>query len=81
MALDNKDLEQITSIIYKAHDDLAVSIARSFERFEERIDALETRLCGRATDVEDKIETCRQALSDYIGDVRADLREILDRAD
>ena len=55
MALDNKDLEQIESIIYKSADDVAVSIARSFERLEERVDATESRLYGRLADIEDKL--------------------------
>jgi hypothetical protein len=44
MALEQKDLEQIERILYKNSDDVAVSIARSFERMEERIDAAEARL-------------------------------------
>ena len=37
MALEQKDLEAFERILYKANDDIAVSIARSFERLEERI--------------------------------------------
>ena len=37
--ITQKDLEIIERIIYKNGDDVAVSIARSFERIEERIDA------------------------------------------
>jgi hypothetical protein len=57
MALDNKDLEQIENIIYKSADDVAVSIARSFERLEERVDATESRLYSRLADIEDKFES------------------------
>ena len=57
MALDNKDLEQIENIICKSADDVAVSIARSFERLEERVDATESRLYGRLADVEDKLDS------------------------
>ena len=57
MALDQNDLEQIERIIYKSADDVAVSIARSFERMEERIDAMESRLYGRFGDLEDKLAT------------------------
>ena len=39
MALDQKDYEVIERLIYKNADDVAVSISRSFERLEERIDA------------------------------------------
>lgn len=59
MALDTKDLEQFVQIIHNACDDVAVSISRSFERLEERIDAAESRLYSRISDVEDKIETLR----------------------
>ena len=65
MALDSKDLESIERIIYKNGDDTAVSIARSFERLEERIDAAESRLYNRLADVEDRLESVSdQALSD-----------------
>jgi hypothetical protein len=56
MALEQKDLELIERVIYKNGDDIAVSIGRSFERLEERIDAMESRLYSRLADIEDKIE-------------------------
>lgn len=37
MALNQKDLELIERILYKNGEDVAVSIARSFERIEERM--------------------------------------------
>jgi hypothetical protein len=49
MALDKTDLELIERVIYKNGDDIAVSIARSFERLEERIDAAEARIYSRLT--------------------------------
>jgi ribosomal protein S14 len=76
MALEQKDLELIERMIYKTSDDIAVSIARSFERLEERIDAAESRIYSRLADVEDKIECSRQDLADEIGLVRQDVREI-----
>ena len=57
MALDQNDLEQIERIIFKNGDDVAVSIARSFERLEERVDAAESRIYGRLGDLEDKLAT------------------------
>jgi hypothetical protein len=54
MSLDQKDLELIERVIYKNGDDVAVSMARSFERLEERIDAAESRLYSRIADLEDK---------------------------
>jgi hypothetical protein len=77
MALDQKDLELIERILYKNSDDVAVSIARSFERMEERIDATESRLYGRMADLEDRFEGSRQDISDTIGELRAELRERL----
>ena len=47
--------EKVERIIYKNGDDIAVSIARSFERLEERVDAAEARIYSRLTDIEDGI--------------------------
>jgi hypothetical protein len=55
MSLEQKDLELIERVIYKNSDDVAVSIARSFERLEERIDAVESRLYSRLAELEDKL--------------------------
>ena len=59
MALDRKDLDLIEQVIYKNGDDVAVSIARGFERLEERIDATEARLYSRFAEVEDQIVALR----------------------
>lgn len=48
-------MELLERVIYKNGDDIAVSLARSFERLEERIDAAESRIYSRLSDVEDKI--------------------------
>ena len=56
MSLDTKDLELIERVIYKNGDDIAVSISRSFERLEERIDAVESRIYGRLADLEDALK-------------------------
>ena len=50
-----QDLEKIERIIQKNNDDIAISIARSFERLEERINSTESRLMSRLTEIEDKI--------------------------
>jgi hypothetical protein len=64
MSLDQKDIELIERLVYKNADDIAVSIARSFERIEERIDAAESRLYSRLADVEDRIaETAEGTLT------------------
>ena len=76
MSLEQKDLELIERIIYKTSDDVAVSMARSFERLEERIDAAESRIYSRIADLEDKLEGNRQDASDNFGDLRTLLREM-----
>ena len=57
MAIDHNDLERIERIISKSTDDVAVSIARSFERMEDRVDAMESRFYNRLADLEDKLES------------------------
>lgn len=73
MALEQNDLEQIERVIYKNGDDVAVSISRSFERLEERMDAVESRLYSRLSELEDVIEGARQSIADELGDVKARL--------
>lgn len=76
MSLEQKDIELLERVIYKNGDDIAVSISRSFERLEERIDAAESRLYSRFADLEDRLESVRQELSDEIGQVKGELREL-----
>ena len=59
MELDPKALEQIERLVYKNADNIALLIARSFERLEERIDAAESRIYSRISDVEDAISRLR----------------------
>lgn len=73
--LSQKDIELIERVVYKSADDIAVSVARSFERMEERIDAAESRLYARLTELEDKLEEYRQTVSDELGEIRTDLRD------
>ena len=75
MALDQKDIELLERVIYKNGDDVAVSMARSCERLEERIDAAEARIYSRLAEVEDKVEASRQDISDELGDMRSEIRE------
>jgi hypothetical protein len=81
MSLDQHDIELINRLMYKNSDDIAVSIARSFERLEERVDASESRLYSRLSDVEDKIESCRQDMSDTLGDVKAQISDYIQHKD
>lgn len=43
-------------MIYKNGDDIAVSIGRSFERLEERIDAAETRIYARLAELVERMD-------------------------
>lgn len=53
--LESAEVEAIERVIYKHGDDLAVSIARSFERMEERIDAAENRIYSRLSELENEL--------------------------
>ena len=46
---------QIEEAIWKNSDELAIAIARSFERLEEHVDAAETRIYGVLRDIEDRL--------------------------
>ena len=76
MSLDQQDLELIERIVYKNSDDIAVSIARSFERLEERTGSTESKVYSRLADIEDKIECTRQDISDNIGEIKDEVREL-----
>ena len=56
MAIEQEHLEIIERMVYRSADDIAVSIGRSFERLEERIDAAESRIYGRLAEMEDRLE-------------------------
>ena len=74
MSLEQKDVELIERVIYKNGDDIAVSIGRSFERLEERIDAAESRIYSRLSDLEDKVEAARQDIADNVESPRDALK-------
>ena len=54
--LSKDDLELIERIAAKYSDDVAVSIGRSCERLEQRMDAAEERLHGRLADLEGELD-------------------------
>lgn len=60
--------EQIERVIYKNGDDIAVSIGRSFERLEERMDDGEARIYSRLTDIADEIGTELKTLRLFVED-------------
>jgi hypothetical protein len=62
-ALTKSDLEHVERIVYNTADDMAVSIARSFERMEERIDAMDARLYNRIADLEDALKVAEEKAS------------------
>lgn len=77
MSLEQKDLELIESLIYKNSDDIAISIARSFERLEKRSNDSESRIYSRLSLIEDKIESSRQDVADTIGDIKEEIRDAI----
>ncbi len=66
MSIDQNDREMIERIIYKGTDDLSVAIARSLERLEERLDAVEARIYGRLVELQDRIEADQQDILDKL---------------
>lgn len=75
MSLEQKDLELIEHIIFKNSDDIAISLARSFERLEKKSSDSESRLYSRLSELEDKIESSRQDMADTIGDIKMEIRD------
>ncbi len=71
MSLNQKDVELIERIIYKNADDIAVSIARSFERLEIRIDSLEERLSNKNLVVADEVHDLREEMHSLRVDIKA----------
>jgi len=67
---NNQLREQIEAIIYKNSDDLAISISRSFERLEERIDENESRLYSRLSELEDKLVAMEQNFLEELTSIR-----------
>ena len=74
MSFEQKDIEVLERLISKNSDDIAISIARSFERLEERIDAVESRIYSRISELEDRVEASRQDISDMLGQLRDEMR-------
>lgn len=64
MSLDQKDLEQIERTIYKNGDDICISIARSFERLEERISKVADQTLTLLEDIEDELKAVRALIED-----------------
>ncbi len=76
MSLEPKDLELVERIVYKNADDIAVSISRSFERLEERLDGAESRIYSRISDLENYVDNIKQELIDMIMDFKDEMRAV-----
>jgi phosphate uptake regulator len=74
MSLEPKDLELVERIVYKNADDIAVSISRSFERLEERLDGAESRIYSRISDLENYVDNMKQELIDMVADFKDEMR-------
>lgn len=59
-SLSQHDLDTIERLVSRLADDFAISISRSFERLEERIDAMESRTYARLAELDDRIVETRQ---------------------
>jgi hypothetical protein len=76
MSLEPKDIELLECIIYKNANDIAISLSRSFERLEERVDALESRLYTRISELEDRMENNQRDISDTISNIKDEIRSL-----
>jgi hypothetical protein len=76
MSLEPKDIELLECIIYKNANDIAITLSRSFERLEERVDALESRLYTRISELEDRQESSHQDISDTISHIKDEIRSL-----
>lgn len=75
MTLEQKDIEIIENLIYKNSDDIAISIARSFERLEKNNMDTESRIHNKISELDDKIDATRQDISDSLGDIKDEIRD------
>ncbi|MCX6895490.1 MAG: hypothetical protein NTZ16_08355 [Verrucomicrobia bacterium] len=50
------DLEAIERVIYRNGDDIATAVGRAFERLEEKMDAAESRVLVRLTEIENGLK-------------------------
>jgi hypothetical protein len=66
--LKHADLEAIERVIYRNGDDIATAIGRSFERLEEKMNAAESHIFGRLTEIEKELKTELITLRLYVED-------------
>jgi len=53
--LTPSDLETIERLAFRGADDIAFAIDRSFERLEEQMDSMESRINSRLADLENML--------------------------
>jgi hypothetical protein len=56
MSHEQNDLVVIERLVQRSVDDVAVSLARSFERLEERLDVIDRRIFSRLAELENALE-------------------------
>ena len=78
--LTKSDMDMIEKLIFKNGDDIAISIGRSFERLEERIDAAESRIYSRLADIEDRVDGARQDISESLETIKEEI-SLIKKAD
>lgn len=60
------DLEAIERFVYRNGDDMAMAISRSFERLEERMDAIESRIFSRLAEIENELLEVTKAIRQIV---------------
>jgi predicted RecB family endonuclease len=55
MKISNEDLDVLEDLVFRSSDDLAVTLSRSLERLETKLDHIETRLYRRISELEQEI--------------------------
>ena len=57
VVLKPADLEAIERVIYRNGDDIATANGRSFERLEEKMDAVQSHIHARLTQIESELKS------------------------
>jgi hypothetical protein len=56
VVLKPADLEAIERVIYRNGDDIAMAVGRAFERLEEQMNSIESRIYGRLVEIEKELK-------------------------
>ena len=57
VVLKPADLEAIEQSLYRHGDDIAMAVSRAFERLEEKMDAMESRIYAHLTQIKKELKT------------------------